>query len=40
MGEIPVIDADGHITESTEQIRPYFEGKQGERCEDLALHHG
>src|SRR2546428_3367384 len=28
---IPVVDADGHITESTEQLRPYFEGKQGER---------
>ncbi len=31
MGEIPVIDADGHITESTEQLRPYFEGRYGER---------
>ncbi len=35
MGEpwraIPVVDADGHITESTEQLRPYFEGRQGER---------
>src|SRR5256712_1158543 len=28
---IPVVDADGHITESTEQLRPYFEGRQGER---------
>lgn len=28
---IPVIDADGHITESTEQLRPYFEGRHGER---------
>ncbi len=31
MGEIPVIDADGHITESTEQLRPYLEGRHGER---------
>ena len=31
MVEFPVNDADGHITESTEQLRPYFEGKQGER---------
>lgn len=31
MYEIPVIDADGHITESTEQLRPYFEGQYGER---------
>lgn len=29
--QIPVIDADGHITESTEQLRPYFEGRHGER---------
>ena len=28
---ISVVDADGHITESTEQLRPYFEGRQGER---------
>ena len=26
-----VIDADGHITETTEQLRPYFEGNYGER---------
>ena len=35
MGEqrpaFPVIDADGHITETTEQLRPYFEGRYGER---------
>jgi predicted TIM-barrel fold metal-dependent hydrolase len=26
-----VIDADGHITETTDQLRPYFEGRHGER---------
>ena len=26
-----VNDADGHITESTEQLRPYFDGQHGER---------
>ena len=31
MGKMTVIDADGHITESTEQLRPYFEGRHGER---------
>ena len=31
MGEFPVIDANGHITESTEQLRPHFEGRHGER---------
>jgi len=31
MSDMPVIDADGHITESTEQVRPYFEGPYGER---------
>ncbi|OLD37449.1 MAG: hypothetical protein AUI57_10915 [Candidatus Rokubacteria bacterium 13_1_40CM_2_68_8] len=31
MVEFTVNDADGHITETTEQLRPYFEGKQGER---------
>src|SRR5919201_3324534 len=31
MPEYPVIDADGHITESTEQLRPYFVGRLGER---------
>src|SRR2546427_7646043 len=28
---IPVVEADGHITESTEQLRPSSEGRQGER---------
>src|SRR5437667_8917355 len=28
---IPVVDADGHITESTEQLRPDFEGNYGDR---------
>src|SRR3989442_14303213 len=28
---IPVVDADGHITETTEQLRPYLKGRQGER---------
>jgi uncharacterized protein len=31
MVDFPVNDADGHITESTEQLRPYLEGKLGER---------
>ena len=31
MSDAGVIDADGHITESTEQLRPYFEGNYGER---------
>ena len=31
MAEFPVIDADGHITESTEQVRAYFEGSPRER---------
>jgi uncharacterized protein len=30
MSDVAVIDADGHITESTEQVRPYFEGNYGE----------
>ena len=32
MAEFPAIDADGHITESTEQLRPYFEGSPAERA--------
>ena len=32
MVEFSVIDADGHITESTEQLRPYFEGSPAERA--------
>ncbi len=31
MVEFSVNDADGHITETTEQLRPYFDGTQGER---------
>ena len=31
MVEFSVNDADGHITETTEQLRPYFDGPQGER---------
>ena len=31
MGQFSVIDADGHITETTEQLRPYLEGSHGER---------
>ena len=31
MVEFPVNDADGHITETTEQLRPYFDGRHGER---------
>jgi len=27
----PVNDADGHITESSAQLRPYLEGREGER---------
>src|SRR3989442_2919351 len=31
MVEFSVNDADGHITETTEQLRPYFDGTQGDR---------
>src|SRR2546425_604832 len=31
MSDVTVIDADGHITESTEQLRPHFEGRYGDR---------
>ena len=31
MVQFSVIDADGHITETTEQLRPYLEGSYGER---------
>lgn len=31
MRDMPVIDADGHITESTDQLRPYLEGSYGDR---------
>src|SRR5215510_10123576 len=32
MTGFPVIDADGDITETTEQLRPYFEGSPAERA--------
>src|SRR5439155_266741 len=31
MSDAAAVDADGHITESTEQLRPYFEGNYGDR---------
>src|SRR2546422_10231450 len=31
MVEFSVNDADSHITETTEQLRPYFDGTQGDR---------
>src|SRR2546425_11657038 len=31
MVEFSVNDADGHITETTEQLRPYFDGTRGDR---------